>query len=128
MTGGRMHSATVVPPVDVEKVALARWLALNARPVMQSALDYDKLADVAPTRLREEFGKNFWLEYAEEIIAALSALGGWNEAIEAAAQIAENHRLAHAKGGPRDDAAYCFKSAEIRYQIRALRRPATGEG
>jgi hypothetical protein len=86
MTGGRMHSATVVPPVDVEKVALARWLALNARPVMQSALDYDKLADVAPTRLREEFGKNFWLEYAEEIIAALSPQGGWNEAIEAAAQ------------------------------------------
>lgn len=60
--------------------------------------------------------------------AALSALGGWNEAVEAAAQIAENHRLAHAKGGPRDDAAYCFKSAEIRDQIRALRRPATGEG
>lgn len=106
---------------DVEKVAriifdAMRWAAMQPHG-----------GNVPPEWV--EHGNSHAQDRARDAArAALSALGGWNEAIEAAAQIAENHRLAHARGGPRDDAAYCFKSAEIRDQIRALRRQATGEG
>ena len=46
---------------------------------------------------------------------------------EAAAKVADDHRKMHARGGPRDDVALCFKSAEIRDAIRARSNPNEGK-